>query len=404
MTVQSTGRHDEGGSPVRVVTSATAAMTLAVMPAFLVGATAVQIRDDLHFDERALGLVVGLFFAATSLTSIPGGRLAERVGPWRGLLVSTVLGAASLLGIAILARSLVSLIVFAALGGVATGVTLPAASLALVRGAPFRPGLMFGLKQSAPPAASLLAGLAVPVISLQVGWRWAFVSATTLAAVALIALPSPRAFAGGGPRAPDDAARARIRREFAAVGVGISLASAVAISMGAFVVSSSVANGIPPGTAGVLLAIGSVVGVSSRLMVGVVADRHDRGHLHGVGAMVGLGALGYLGLASGTSVAVTGAGVVLGYGFGYGWSGLLFYAVSRLNPDAPALSVGIVNTGATAGAAIGPPAFGLLVSLTSFRTAWLAAAAISAVSCVLLLRSAGRIERGRLARDAIASP
>lgn len=388
-------------APARVVTSATAAMTLAVMPAFLIGATAVQIREDLHFDERALGLVVGLFFASTSLTSMPGGRLAERIGPWRGLILSTFLGAGSLLGIGLLARSLWTLILFAALGGVATGITLPAASLALVRGAPFRPGLMFGLKQSAPPAASLLSGVAVPAVALQVGWRWAFVGATVLAFVALLVLPPRTAFAGRTTTAPDGAANSRIRREFAAVGVGIALASAVAISMGAFVVSSSVANGIGAGTAGMLLALGSMVGVGARLTAGALADRYSRGHLHGVAAMVGLGAVGYVGLAIGSPVAVAGLGVVLGYGFGYGWSGLLFFAVSRLNPDAPALSVGIVNTGATAGAALGPPLFGLLVSVTSFRTAWLAAAAVSVTAAAVLARSATRIQRGRTAQKVV---
>jgi predicted MFS family arabinose efflux permease len=380
-------------APVRVVAASTITMTLAVIPASLIGATAVQMRADLDFDERWLGIVVGLFFAATSLSSIPGGRLAERIGPRRGLLLGIALGSASLVGIAALTRSLPHLVAFALVGGAATGTALPAASLSLVRGAPLRPGLMFGLNQSAPPAASLLAGMAVPAVSLQIGWRWAFVFAAGLALVALALLPGDEAYAHPAPRpdaSPQD--RPSVRPGLRAVGVGVGLGSGTAIAMGAFLVSSSVSHGIAPGTAGLLLALGSAVGIGARLVVGLAADRWAGGHLRGVAIMIGVGAAGYLGLAVGAPLLVAAAGTVVGYGFGYGWSGLLFFSISRLNPQAPALAVGVVNSGATAGAALGPPAFGALVTATSYAVTWTVAAVVSVAAAMVLVWAAARLE------------
>lgn len=395
-------------APARVVSASTSVMTLAVVPASLIGATAVQMRADLGFDERLLGLVIGLFFGTTSLFSTPGGRLAERIGPRRGLLLGTAMGTASLLGIAGLTHSLGGLVAFAAVGGAATGIALPAASLALVRGAPLRPGLMFGMNQSAPPAASLLAGMAVPSISIQVGWRWAFVAASGLGVLALLLLPSDAAFSRPPPAAPyTGPRRPGVRPGLRAVSVGVAFGSATAISMGAFLVSSSVAHGIAPGTAGVLLAVGSAVGVAARLVVGAVADRHATGHLRGVALMLAVGGLGYLGLAVGAPMVVAAAATVLAYGFGYGWSGLLFFSVARLNPDAPALAVGVVNTGATAGAGLGPPAFGLLVAATSYTVAWVAAAALSVIAAGSVARASHRLEprppRPRASRDQSAA-
>lgn len=384
-------------APVRVVAAATAAMTLAVVPGFMTGATAVQMRADLHFGEGLLGLAVGLFFGAMSASSIQGGHLAERIGPRRGLIVSTVISTVALLLIAGATSSFAALLVWMVLGGISSGLALPAASLALVRGAPLRPGLMFGLTQSAPPGASLLAGIAVPAVSVELGWRWAYVMAAALALVVIALLPPSTAFAGparGGPAA-GTVRVSSIRREWIAVGAGVGLGSAAAISMGAFLVSSAVAHGIEPSTAGLLLAGGGAVGVTSRLLVGWRADHKDRGHLLVVAGMLVVGAGGYQVLAVGRSLPVVGLATAIAFGFGYGWPGLLFFSTARLNPQAPGLAVGVVNAGATAGAALGPLGFGVLVSVTSFTVTWLTASALSVVAAVLVAVAARRIEYGR---------
>lgn len=48
-----------------------------------------------------------------------------------------------------------------------------------------RRGFAFGVKQSAVPLTAMLAGLAVPVFAVTVGWRWAFGAAAALGLFAL---------------------------------------------------------------------------------------------------------------------------------------------------------------------------------------------------------------------------
>lgn len=63
-----------------------------------------------------------------------------------------------------------------------------------------RQGLAFGIKEASIPGASMLAGLSLPVIAAALGWRASFVAAAAVAAVVLVALPSPRWLAAGTVR------------------------------------------------------------------------------------------------------------------------------------------------------------------------------------------------------------
>ncbi|MGB3682885.1 MAG: MFS transporter, partial [Rubrobacteraceae bacterium] len=153
---------------------AVAVATAGVMPAFLTGGLAVQVREELGFGEAALGLAVALFFASSAAASVVLGRLVERVGSHRSMRVAAVGSAASLLGVAVFARSWSLLIGCLVVGGFANAIAHPATHLSLAREIPpHRQGFSFGIKQAAIPTATLLAGLAVPVVALTVGWRWA---------------------------------------------------------------------------------------------------------------------------------------------------------------------------------------------------------------------------------------
>jgi pimeloyl-ACP methyl ester carboxylesterase len=194
---------------------------------------------------------------------------------------------------------------------------VPAASLALTSAVRGRRGLMFGMQQSAPPAATLLAGLAVPLIGLTVGWRWSFALAAG-GAVLVAALVPARA---GAPRA-SGAARSPVRiGPLIGVSVAAALGSASGISLGAFLVESAVAGGRSPAAAGTLLAAGSTLCVLTRIAVGWLADRRSSGHLDLVAGMLVLASLGYVALAGGTSTPLLIAGTVVAYSAGYGWSG-----------------------------------------------------------------------------------
>src|SRR5688500_8852087 len=141
----------------RPVLLAVAVVTATVLPAFLTGGLAVQVRGELDFGAAALGLAVAAFFVTSSLASAAMGRVVERTGFHSGMRLAAIGGAASLLGVALLARSWTGLVACLVLGGLANAVSHPAANLSLAREVPAgRQGLSFGIKQAAIPVATLL--------------------------------------------------------------------------------------------------------------------------------------------------------------------------------------------------------------------------------------------------------
>ena len=94
--------HTAGeASDPRPVLLAVAVATAGVLPAFLTGGLAVQMRGGFGFGAAALGLAVAAFFVCSSLASAVMGRLVERIGSHRGMRLSATGSAASLLGFAL---------------------------------------------------------------------------------------------------------------------------------------------------------------------------------------------------------------------------------------------------------------------------------------------------------------
>ena len=58
-----------------------------------------------------------------------------------------------------------------------------------------RQGLAFGAQNSGATLGALLAGLALPVVAIPLGWRWAFVLVAALALAAAALAPEERSAA-----------------------------------------------------------------------------------------------------------------------------------------------------------------------------------------------------------------
>jgi MFS family permease len=182
----------------RPVVLAVAVATAGVLPAFLTGGLAVQVRGELDFGAGALGLAVAAFFATSSLASALMGSLVERIGSHRGMRLAAVGSATSLLGVSLFAGSWEGLVTCLVLGGLANAVAHPATHLSLAREVPAgRQGFSFGIKQAAIPTATLLAGLAVPGIAITFGWHWAFAGGAALALAVALFVPAGTARAPG---------------------------------------------------------------------------------------------------------------------------------------------------------------------------------------------------------------
>jgi cyanate permease len=289
------------------------------------------------------------------------------------------------------AQSYPVLVAALVVGGGASAMATIGSNDALARSVSVRrQGLAFGAKQAAVPAATLLAGLAVPLVGLTLGWRAAFGVAATLAIGYLLLQPRGRRRPAGRRRAPDrtgDAALGALMVVALAAGVGAAAANA----LGAFLVESSVRAGLTASSAGLLLAGSSALGVLLRIYLGWRADIRSAGQLGLVTAMLAVGAGGVALLATGAVPAMI-AGAVLAVGLGWSWPGLLNLAVVRLSPSAPALGTSITQTGVFAGGAAGPVSFGVLVESSSYATAWTTTAVALLVAAVLMVVG-GRLVR-----------
>jgi predicted MFS family arabinose efflux permease len=374
------GRH-----PVRAATGALTTTIAVSIPVFLVGGLAVQISDELGFSPAGLGLAVSAYFGASALASVPAGALVERYGSTRVSRYGIALAAASLLAVAVAARSLWSLVAVLALGAAANALGQLASNSSLARHVPTRrQGLSFGVKQAAIPVSTLLAGVSVPVVALTVGWRWAFVLAAVLALAVIPLVPAEhdnerRSRGNGGDRATG---------ALVVLGVAATLAAGAANALGTFLVDSAVVRGISPGPAGLALTLGGAVCAVARITGGWQADLRPGRQ---VGVIAGLLAAGAAGLAL---LAVPGtlplvAGVVLGFGLGWSWPGLMNFAVVRLHPQAPAAATSITQTGVYAGGCLGPLGLGAVATAADYPTMWtVAAVAMVTASGLMLLGSA----------------
>ncbi len=368
--------------PTRAAAGAITTTIAVVVPVFLVGGLAVQIQEELRFSPTGLGLAVSVYFGVSALASVPAGALVERYGAAAVARCAIVLAAGSMLGVALAARSLAGLVAWLAVGAGANAAGQLASNSALARHVPARrQGLSFGVKQSAIPISTLLAGAAVPAVALTLGWRWAFGMAAVLAAGALLLVPEgpagARRSAGGGGR--------RATGALVVLGIAAALGSGAAGALGTFLVDAAVDRGLGEAAAGLALTLGGAVCVAARVGGGWQADLWPTRQVGVIAGLLVAGAAGLALLAAPGTAALV-AGVLLGFGFGWAWPGLMNFAVVRLHPQAPAAATSITQTGVYAGGSLGPLALGATASAVGYPAMWTVAAVsmLFAAGCMLL--------------------
>ena len=386
-----------GAGFTALVTASLLVTAAANLSPTLVSALAVQIQDDLDVGEAEIGMTVSAFFFMGALTSALSGRMVERIGPTAGLRLSTAAAGAVLVVTGALGRSWLALMILVGLAGLANSWGQPAANLYVARGiSSRRQGLALGIQKSGIPAASLLAGLAIPTVGLTIGWSWAFVLGGLLAFGVSLGVPA----VGGTPEAAgrDGAAAGRTTvrprpdvamRLLMAVTCSTCLAAMGSMALSSFFVLSSVEIGVDEAVAGILLMAGSVVGMASRLAMGASADRASLSPFHMLTAMFAVAALAFVALSTG-SKAMLYAAMPFAFATSFAWPGLFHLAMVRSNPTAPGAATGIALTGNFTGAVCGPLLFGLLVEATSYGWAW-SFAAITSGAAATVMAVTGRL-------------
>lgn len=385
-TPSSASKRAAGIQP-RVVVASIVTITVAILPGFLPGALAVQLADAMGIAEAGIGLVVGAFFGMSALVSPRLGRFVERLG-WAPAMRIAAFGAAvTLLVTPFVAESVLTLGLVTIAGGVALALAHPAVNLSLARCTVVEhQGLAYGFKHAAIPAATALAGLGLPFVAIPLGWQWVYVLGALLAVGAALLVPfsSSRYEVRRDEVEPDEAPAVRSSPMsllvIMAVGAGLGIFGMDALAT--FLVPYAVDVGFGEAAAGILLAVGSGLGIAMRVIAGWQIDRRAAGGLGTVAVFLAVGAAGIAVLATGTDPAIV-IGSLLAFTFGWGWSGLFTFAVVRRNPGAPAASTGVTMTGVYVGAAAGPALFGI-VAESSFTVAWVLMSAALALGSLLM--------------------
>lgn len=375
------------------------AMLSVTLSAALIGPLGVQLEHSLGIDSEYLGMLVALYFAGWVAASPIAATLSARFGRLAVVRATTIAGGLLLFALSILGNRDWHIAVLMPVCGAAAGIAQPSINAYLASALPsHKLGGAMGLKQAVSPAASLLAGLAVPTIALTIGWRWAFVAA---AVPALLTMALLEREAGDGH--PSDARSVPSAlpplRALVVLMIGSGLATSCASTVLTFVVVSAVRTGIAPAVAGVLVAVVSSVAVVARVGLGALANRVVARPFAWVTVMVVGGATGCGLLAVGTSMHVPlvfGLGATIAVGVGWGWSGLFYLGVVGSNRGSEAKATSIVQVGGGAGTALGPLVFGVVASSMSFTAVWLGAGCVGIVAAIAMVSGAHLLRSARL--------
>ncbi|MGF1599467.1 MAG: nitrate/nitrite transporter [Acidimicrobiales bacterium] len=372
--------------PRRAILAGLAAQTSGSVPIALIGATAPELQAAFGFGDAQLGVIAALYFMSAAVLGPYGGRVVDRLGPAVGLRAT---GAIVIVGLLVeaSATSYPMLVVGALIGATSLAVATPASNVVLIHHVPERHrGLAFGLKQSAVPLAATLSGLALPLIALRAGWRWAFVVMLVFPLASLVLAPAtpPRHVSVTTGR------KARPPRDLLLLaGVGVFASTAVG-TLSPFLVRAATEVGYSTSAAGILLSIAAASLIVSRVVWGAVLDRSGREPVAVVFVMLTVGAVGYALLAS-SSMGLFAVGAVVAYSFGWAWPGVQFLAGVRLWPGNPGEASGVLQLGAFAGATIGPLGFGLVVERSGFGLGYTLSAVVATVAAGLAALLARRL-------------
>lgn len=368
----------------RVLSSVAAVVTVGVFPVFLVGGMGVQLQQGLGFGAALLGVGAAGFFGVASVSSRTMGWLVERIGARLGMRLGALGSSLCLFGLA-WAPNAPWLLGLLWVAGLPNSLAQPASNLLIAQGIPAnRRGMGFGVKQSSIPAATLLAGVAVPAVALTVGWRWVFVIAGLIGLVAAVAVPRLPDAERSIAKRTDASGRNDARGALLLLAISGGLGSAAANALGAFVTTTAVEVGFSPSAAGLVLSLGSATGLTIRLCAGVLADRRNPNLLRVITAMLLIGSIGF-GLMAVDSPAAFLIGVSIGFGAGWAWPGLLNFAVAKIAPDRVASATSFTQTGIYLGGSLGPLLFGVFAEQAGLAGAWLAAGIAAITAGVLLL-------------------
>jgi nitrate/nitrite transporter NarK len=353
---------------------------------------AAALRGEFGFDQASAGLLTTGIFLTHALMQVPGGRLADRLGPARVVAASLAWVAVANFAIAT-AGAYWQLLLWKAFAGIGTGACFTAGARYVVGS--FEGGDLHvaqGLFGGSVVLGSGFVLFAVPQLLGAFGWRGAFLGCAIVAAAVwlwwIAAAPRP---AHATPAAGRLGEMVR-HRELWLLGF-IQMASfGLVIVVGTWITTLlKTSFQMPLKTAGLMGSAVLLLGIVSRPLGGWLAHRVSIRSLILVSLLINAAACGAL--AWGQSLPVTMLAIVaLGAGCGLPYAGV-FNRAAALFPGRAGAAMGLVNMVGIVMILAGAPAVGFLADWTGqFRTSFyaLGAFALLASAAPLAMKEGAR--------------
>lgn len=376
-------------SNVRTIAVASGATLVVTLPPYFSGVLVLQLTNDLRFGVAAFGAATAVHYGVGAGLSFHAGRVVDVLGAARSLRIAMLLTTLSSFGIGYATTNWFGLAAFLALGGASHAFCQPAVNRLIVNRIGLQTmGLAFGVKQSAPPVGSLLAGLIVPAMAFALGWQSTFYLSAVLSLLVMLLVGRPQVPPAGLSERKKRAPLAQ-RNLLLWLTLAFSFAVGANAATLAFYVDSAVTAGTTQQRAGLFFAVASVVSVATRITAGLALDRTTIVPLKLVASLVGAGAAGFLLLATQRTGLMV-VGVVLALGLNWGFPSAFWIGLMRAYPQEPGRITGAMQPGGF-GAMIVPLLFGILVESLGYTFAWLMLFGISVVSTCVFWYCASRL-------------
>jgi len=350
----------------------------AMTPVGLLGMFAGQVRRDLDVSAGFIGMAVGAFFLAGSLTAASAGSLIDRLGLARVILTAAAVSTLSQLTLTQVSAPALLIVLIAVTGG-CFAMTLPATNAVL--GTAFsetRRTIAVCIKQSAVPLSLVLGALAEPALTQAGGWTTAQFGSATLLLTSAVMFRCRYARIVTRPSGSGQS-RHGVQRGVLRVACAMMLASCLAGSLTAYSSLSLKSAGASIAMTATVVTCANLAGIGTRLMSGFVAQRFRSESWIPVASMMILGGLSTLLIAYGPLPAVT-VGTFIAYGLGWGWTGLTYSLVLEANLDDPAATGAVLQAGGMLGSASGPVVMAVVMRHGGLDTAWSLIGAVSVIA------------------------
>ena len=367
-----------------------------------------SLVEGLGLTRFQVAFIVPSIYLSGLLFSLPGGRLADRLGVRPAFLGGLALGAAGLLAAA-LAPGFLAFLACLFVAGAGWSVVNPTLGKAIMDVFPVRErGIAMGVKQMGLTLGGLVSALALPAIAAALGWRYAVGACSVVVALPVVLGWRPLgAFRpggrGAGPAVDAGAvgsswwwARRPALVVFFATGFVLGMVQAAVLSyLPLFTIQ---ALGFDKIGAGLLVAASQAGGAVSRLALGAASDRWFTGRRSMWLAFTGaVGAAIFTVYALWAAASPLTAGVLaFATGVGaYGWVGIFFVISAEAGgPRQAGLLSGVAFAAIVLGLLVGPPVFGLLLEASnSYAVAWAVFAALSGLVAIVSLAAGPAIDR-----------